>query len=328
MRIANGRLLLAVMAAAVGIAVPAAAQTFSEYPIPSHPGGTPAGITTGPDGAVWFTEYTGNRIGRITTGGSITEFPTTTLDSNCRSIITGPDGALWFTEEGGSKIGRLLPTATPGTHPTEFPVPGRPSHITTGPDGALWFTTDDSGKGKVGRLTTAGELTNEFPLPGPSNGITTGPDRALWIANDSHIFKMTAEGVAGLITRFQPPTRANGAWQITTGPDNALWFTEASAGKIGRITTDGKIREFPVSKNANPSGIATGPDGALWFTEYCLPRGTTCDGYNKIGRITTNGTITEFTIPTAAVAPRAITTGADRALWFTEGGRIGRFAPH
>ena len=31
-------------------------------------------IITGPDGALWFTENTGSKIGRITTGGAITEF--------------------------------------------------------------------------------------------------------------------------------------------------------------------------------------------------------------------------------------------------------------
>ena len=33
------------------------------------------GITAGPDGDLWFTEYSGNKIGRITTAGVITEYP-------------------------------------------------------------------------------------------------------------------------------------------------------------------------------------------------------------------------------------------------------------
>ena len=32
-------------------------------------------ITARPDGNLWFTEYEGNKIGRITTSGIITEFP-------------------------------------------------------------------------------------------------------------------------------------------------------------------------------------------------------------------------------------------------------------
>ena len=41
-------------------------------------------------------------IGRITTSGSITTFPTP--DSPC-SIATGPDGALWFTVFGHYSTG-------------------------------------------------------------------------------------------------------------------------------------------------------------------------------------------------------------------------------
>jgi streptogramin lyase len=38
-------------------------------------GSSPTSITVGPDGALWFTEQTGNKIGRITTAGVITEYP-------------------------------------------------------------------------------------------------------------------------------------------------------------------------------------------------------------------------------------------------------------
>ena len=38
-------------------------------------GSRPFGITTGPDGNLWFTEYGGDKIGRITPSGTITEFP-------------------------------------------------------------------------------------------------------------------------------------------------------------------------------------------------------------------------------------------------------------
>jgi virginiamycin B lyase len=34
----------------------------------TRPGAAPFGIATGPDGNLWFTEITGNRIGSITSG--------------------------------------------------------------------------------------------------------------------------------------------------------------------------------------------------------------------------------------------------------------------
>jgi len=85
----------------------ATGQTFTEFPVRTDAG--PAGITAGPDGNVWFTEYRipGNKIGRITTSGTITEFPLPTPGSKPQGIALGPDGAIWFTEQGVDRIGRL-----------------------------------------------------------------------------------------------------------------------------------------------------------------------------------------------------------------------------
>ena len=72
---------------------------ITEYPVPVNSG--PYGIVTGPDGALWFTEYFGNTIGRITTVGVVTEYAVSTADSEPTGITAGPDNALWFTECAG-----------------------------------------------------------------------------------------------------------------------------------------------------------------------------------------------------------------------------------
>jgi streptogramin lyase len=90
------------------------------------------GITSGPDGNLWFTEPDGNDIGRITPSGTITEFPVPTATCFLGDIVAGPDGNLWFTEQDGNKIGRITPSGTI----TEFPVPTSnsvPAGITAGP---------------------------------------------------------------------------------------------------------------------------------------------------------------------------------------------------
>jgi virginiamycin B lyase len=56
---------------------------------------------------LWFTEHNGNKIGRITTAGVITEFPIPTAGSTPWGITAGPDGALWFAESNANKIGRI-----------------------------------------------------------------------------------------------------------------------------------------------------------------------------------------------------------------------------
>jgi virginiamycin B lyase len=66
-------------------------------------------ITPGPDGALGFTEGLGNKIGRITTDGGITEFPIPTAGGGTYGITTGSDYALWFTELYANKNRTPLP---------------------------------------------------------------------------------------------------------------------------------------------------------------------------------------------------------------------------
>jgi virginiamycin B lyase len=85
----------------------ATAGTITEFPIPTI-SSFPTGITAGPDGNLWFTEFHGNEIGRITTAGVVTgEFLIPTRLSDPEGITAGPDGNLWFTESSGDKIGRI-----------------------------------------------------------------------------------------------------------------------------------------------------------------------------------------------------------------------------
>jgi virginiamycin B lyase len=146
---------------------------------PATSGG--AGITTGPDGALWVTTFA--NIWRLTTDGqSATEFPLAPGIAP-HAITAGPDGALWFTALG--KIGRI---STSGKI-RYFTVPSQPNAIpggiTAGPDGALWFT-EGSAK-KLGRISTAGQFT-EYPITPLPNGaagaITVGADQALWFTDN------------------------------------------------------------------------------------------------------------------------------------------------
>ena len=69
----------------------------------------PKGITAGPDGALWFTEYgPKDKIGRITTAGVITQYPVPTSNSGLDGITAGPDGALWFAESLDSRVAERL----------------------------------------------------------------------------------------------------------------------------------------------------------------------------------------------------------------------------
>src|SRR4029077_2299913 len=60
--------------------------------------GIPVHIAAAEDGALWFTEYDSNSLGRITTDGDVSDFTTPTTNF-LFSLMSGSGGKLWLTEE-------------------------------------------------------------------------------------------------------------------------------------------------------------------------------------------------------------------------------------
>jgi virginiamycin B lyase len=307
---------------------PTSTPVVTEFSIPTG-GSNPIGITSGPDGALWFAESNANKIGRMPTSGSGTaEFPIPTSGSSPYFIAVGSDGALWFTEYGGNRIGRIPTKAIPGSSAqiSEYAIPtsySEPMGITKASDGAMWFV--EYYGNNVGRIATDGSIT-EFPIPTAASnpyGIAAGSDGALWFTEAAgnkigRIPTNATPGIGAQIQEFPIPSGGKAPYGITAGSDGALWFTEIASNMIGRITTSGSFNVYYVyTGSAQPYAITSGPDGAPWFTEQ---------GGNKIGRTAADGTISETTIPTSGSYPSGITAGTDGALWFAESSanRIGR----
>jgi streptogramin lyase len=279
----------------------------------------PEAITTGPDGALWYTDGGLDAIGRITTAGEYTLLKEAGAIPSV-GIVTGPDKNLWFTlqqQYGG--IGRIT---TAGVV-TLFTDPGGEytQGITVGPDGALWFTESN---GTVGRVTTKGAVTH-FTVAATDaelEGIVTGPDGNLWVTQyivggsrlSDQVLRVTPKG------KYTSFTVDSGPKFICVGPDKALWFSEIGSNALGRITTSGKYAAFPTGgKYVEPSGIAAGPDGALWFTDF--------SGSEGIGRMTTKGDVHFYGAGGGELVE--ITPGPRGYMWFTsamEPAAIGRIA--
>jgi streptogramin lyase len=133
-------------------------KTTGDFTVPTA-NALPTSIAVGPDNAFWFTEYGGNKIGRMDLSGNFTEFP---VSSAPTAITAGPDGALYFTETAGNSIGRI----TIAGAITEFSVPDMnsgPTGIAAGPDDALWFT--ENAASRIGRLSFVSGPTVSCTLP-------------------------------------------------------------------------------------------------------------------------------------------------------------------
>jgi streptogramin lyase len=296
---------------------------FTEYPVPTA-SSDPIGISASADGTVWFTEFLGGNVGKVT-GGHISEQPGLHSEPGQEpvGIVAAPAHQEYYAESGSSANGinyfetsgstitaeQFLTDPTPSSAPYGVASPkygGTTVHV--------YFT--ESAGNKIGMVGVAG-IGESAQIPGSNNEpleITFGPDGALWFTNyGSNSIGRVVPGFSpggGTFTITPIPTLYSAPYGITPGPDGDLWFTENLGNKIGYITTSGKITDMPIpTSNSEPYGIIAGADGALWFTE---------GNGNKIGRITTTGTITELPLKHANSVPWGITNATDGSLWFTE----------
>lgn len=274
---------------------------------------TPQGVTTGPDGNIWYTDPGSNKVGRLDPATNVvTEFTLPTAGSNPIGITTGPDGALWFALFGTDAIGRLDP-ATGAI--TEFPlaVGSGPQEIVTGPDGNLWFT--ESLTDMIGQITPAGAVT-EFAVPGAGStpiGITVGPDDRLWFTQFGSD-EIGAIGTDGAVEEFAVPGAGSQPLGIASdGPGTGrLFFTQFGSNEIGRISTAGVIGfEIATPAGSTPTDIIVGSNGLLFFT---------LTGTDAIGRLGTGGGVVLETPTTAGGMPTGIVEGADGNVYFTQPG--------
>jgi streptogramin lyase len=289
---------------------------ITSYPLP-YPNSGPDQIVAGPDGALWFTESAGNRIGRITTAGALTEYAVPTPASEPTGIAAGADGALWFTERAGNRIARI----TTGGAITEFPPldPGSaPTWIADGPDGRVWFS--DKLHRRLGALAADGTPTY-YPLtiPPPSYGnpdntgpeaLTTGPDGNLWVlVQQTHqIWRISPGG--SVVGKVDLPFPDRPLTHIAPGPDGRVWY--AKTGRIGAITAAGQVDQWQYGTFGSAAVLPT-ESGAIWLLReryYGEPE-------QRLERILPNGFIERMTITGLPQGGRIVNPvlGPDETLW-------------
>jgi virginiamycin B lyase len=320
--------------ATVGTATFAAlAPKITEFSTPTAASG-PAFMTPGSDGAIWFTEFGADKIGRIptnaTSGTQITEFPIPTAGSHPFDLTSGPDGQVWFVEQVGNKIGHIPVTATSGSDISEIALPtlsSSPTNITAGSDSALYFT--ETAGNRIGRIPTNATSTSaitEITLPvvnSEPTGMGTAADGTIWFTEqnlNSVAHMPVGATLASQITSITLPTAASAPRWVVPGAAGTMIVSEASSRKMASVplaaTSPAQITEF-AGGTGQPYQAVLGPDGAIWFAEL---------GTTKVGRIATDGTLLEFTVPTIGAAISGVTTGPDGAIWFVEDGtsKIGK----
>jgi streptogramin lyase len=275
------------------------------YALPAGIPRTPAWVTLGPDGAIWFTEASTNggngipQLGRIDTQGNITEFALPPNDSPA-GIATGSDGNLWYVASvyptpSSNPVGALR-AFSPTTHTIVasvlnaqlLGVQGGPANsIVTNPhDGSLIL----SGGGPVLRVFPGASptVTTAFTLPtGLGCGAAAlGTDGNMYFqcssSNTPAVLAQVSEATYAVTltneqTSFRSSTTATGVTLgavLAYGSDGNLyvWGTVAASGLSGpgiiAISKSGLVLGFNYDASSYHTATAAvnGPDHNVWFT--------------------------------------------------------------
>ena len=321
--------LVAVAIVAAAAAARASAAPLTEFNLPA--GTTATNLIDGPDGALYFAETTatGQKIGRITTSGTITTTPVNTA-GDISSMALAANGTIWFSiSDGATGVGKFTP-------PDQVTIinPGMgglsanaiPNEMTDSPDGSVWFLDhyDTSRRAwarsaRRERSRSIRTRTGAPPRTWPSAPATSSGSRrvsghgsaaGVGVAMPGAPAGTTATVFATNSVAF-PMTVPSG---ITDGPDGNVWFTDqGTPSGVGRVTPAGTVSEFGMSAglqmNAAPDAAISGSDGNVWFDDQY--------GTNPaVGKITPAGQITEYPI---AGEPWDLTLGIDGNVWLPTG---------
>ncbi len=202
----------------------------------------PWDVAAGPDREIWFTygraENGDQGVGRIVEkedGWVATVFHAGLREGSDPYELVSSGGFLWFSDLDSSSpaIGRVSPDGTIEEFSAGLGARSEIGQIVAGPDGNVWFS--DSGEGKVGRITSDGQIT-EFGNEMLSQG---------WELR-----------------------------YIAPGPDGNVWFTY-NGGKVGKVTPGGELTVFDdgLGPELVPEEIVAGPDGELSFLGEGLATG-------------------------------------------------------
>ena len=209
-----------------------------------------AGITSGPDGNIWFCDESGNSIWRCDVSTrQLTRFPLPTANAWPGEITSGADGNLWFTERPVDKVGRITPTGMI----TEIGNLSSPGSITTGPDHNIWFA---SSLAPVvgGSLRPA---VSSFPTPEVPYQIRCGRGNDL-LFTEPRVNRIATITTSGVVTESRAISRS-APTGITSGVGRRVWFLGSGN---DRVYADVALENSMARQAARVPSIPT-PSSAL-----------------------------------------------------------------
>lgn len=224
--------------------------------------GGPTHLALGPDGNVWVSEPSVDKVAKVAPGGSVTEFSTGTLGAP-GALTAGPDGALWFApQDDPSKLGQI--TTTGVVRSCAITASGPVAALTVGRDGTLWFARSETAKvGKVDPLSCA---STEWSVGASARTLALGPDGNVWYATESAalVGRITP---AGQIDEWATPDTVTPS-ALAAASDGGMWMSSSSSATLTHISPDGQLATYQLNDpSSRLRGLTVDTDGVVWISD-------------------------------------------------------------
>jgi virginiamycin B lyase len=263
-------LVIAALAAWLGVALGAQAAEVRYYELPR--GARPHDVAPDPrpGGPVWYTAQGQGALGRLDpASGEVVQIELGP-GSAPHGVIIGPDGAPWVTDGGLNAILRVDP-ATREVKRWALPkdVNANLNTASFDADGKLWFTGQ---AGIIGRLDPASGRLEVWKAPrgrGPY-GITTTPAGEVYFASLAGNYIAHIDRKTGAAAIIEPPTPQQGARRVWSDAAGRIWVAEWNSGKVGVYDPAAKAwKEWKLPGDA-PRAYAVWVDerGGVWLTDF------------------------------------------------------------
>jgi virginiamycin B lyase len=238
----------------------------SEWPVPTPRfARDPA---AGPDGNIYVTVMSGNKIARFDTKTHTFKEWELASGHHPHGLLVDKQGIVWTTGNGNGTLGRLDPATGKFT---EYPTPSRgggPHTLVLGNDGVLWFTMQSGNK--IGRFDTrtTGPIT-EYPTSGGPYGLALDKAGNVWFCRmgDHKIGRLDPK--SGQMSEISTGAGSLPR-RIAAAPDGMLWVTLYGNGKLAKIdpATSKIVKVYPLpGGDAGPYAVTIDGAGMVWANE-------------------------------------------------------------
>lgn len=282
----------------------------------------------------------------------IREFNLPDKAGSTHELAVGPGGDVWVTQQLQGKLVRVTPQGHLQFH--SLPPNSGPHGIAFDHAGHIWVTLEFDNA--IAELDRNGQILHTYQIPEPGthpHGLAVAEDGNIWWTGKAGDDIGRLDPRTGQIGLFHLPRFYSEPIYIVQGC-GAMYFTELTGSRIGRITNQGRITEYPtLTYPSRPIAVARAPHGCqIYFTEesghhfgalnpvtgrmieWALPQrdgelsGLAFDGAGRlwlefispdaIGLVGPGMKVREYALPTQHALLHRIILGLGGNMWFTE----------